>query len=235
MLLKTNLHFHTSDDPHHSNIKYSTFEGIDKASKFGFDVLALTCHTEYVLTDEHIKYAEEKGILLLPGIEINIGENENDGRHLLIINCDKSAENIKTFKDLEIYKKENPHIFVIAPHPFFPSFSKQESLMEYTKKYSHLFDAVEHSWFYSNLINRNLPSQKFAEENNLPFVATSDTHFFNFLNTDYCNIEAEEKTPKSIFNAIQKGSFENVTRPKKLIKEMFFIYGTFSLKERPKT
>ncbi|MGM0629184.1 MAG: PHP-associated domain-containing protein [Patescibacteria group bacterium] len=231
MLLKTNLHFHANTDPEHQNIEYDVFEGIEKAADLGFHVLALTCHGKYALNGDHIEYAESKGVLMLSGIEANIGEKENENRHLIILNCDKDAERIRTFKDLEKYKKNNPHIFVLAPHPFFPYFPKQQSLMKYTYKYSHLFDAVEHSWFYSKIINKNLPAQQFAKEKNLPLVATSDTHFFDFLDTDYCLIEAKNKTPEDVFNAIRKRSFKNVTRPKKLLKEMIFTYGSFHFKK----
>ncbi|MGM0482774.1 MAG: PHP-associated domain-containing protein [Patescibacteria group bacterium] len=231
MLLKTNLHFHANTDPEHQNIEYDVFEGIEKAAELGFHVLALTCHGKCALNGDHRKYAESKGVLMLSGIEVNIGEKKNESRHLIILNCKKDAERIRTFKDLEKYKKDNPHIFIIAPHPFFPYFPKQQSLMEYTHKYSHLFDAVEHSWFYCKLINKNLPAQEFAKENNLPLVATSDTHFFDFLDTDYCLIEAESKTPEGVFNAIRKRSFKNVTRPKKLLKEMILTYGSFHFKK----
>lgn len=233
MILKTNLHFHANEDPTHS-IEYSVLEGIDYASKLDFQVLALTCHNKVALIEEHKKYALSKNILLISGVEINIGEKPEDGRHLLILNCDKEAEEIKTFQDLEIYKKNHPEIFVIAPHPFFPSFFKKQSLLEYTDKYIHLFDAIEHSWFYSKLINKNIPAVKLAQKRNKPLISTSDTHFMDFLDTDYCLIETEEKTPEAIFQSLKKHTFKNVTRPKKLLKEMIWTLGSFYIKNNTK-
>ena len=229
MILKTNLHFHTNDDPQHI-IDYDTYVGIEKASELGFEVLALTCHDRVVFNKEYEEYADSKGVLLIPGIELYVGEEIKEGRHLLVLNCDKSAEEIDTLKDLERYKKENPDIFVIAPHPFFPTFTKKQSLMEYTERNSHLFDAIEHSWFYSNLIDKNIPARELAKKKALPLIATSDTHFLDFMDTDYCLIETEEKTKKAIFRSLKKGTFRNVTRPKKLLTELIPVYGSFCLK-----
>ena len=229
MLLKTNFHFHTNEDPAH-RIDYGITEGIDRASELGFKVLALTCHGKVVFKKEHGDYALSKDILLISGIEIEISEDGSNGRHLLILNCGKEAEGIKTFKDLEEYRKNSPEMFVIAPHPFFPSLSGKQSLLEYTERYLHLFDALEHSWFYSKMLNKNVQAQKLSKERSVPLVATSDTHFFNFLDTDYCLIEAKEMSTEAIFSAIKEGSFENVTRAKKLISEMLIPYGRFYLK-----
>ncbi len=230
MILKTNLHFHTGDDPEDS-LGYDTKEGIDKASELGFDVLALTCHNKVIHTKEYEKYATSKGILLISGIELNVGEEEKEYRHLIVLNCSKDAEKIDTFADLEKYKKNNPEIFVLAPHPYYPGIVRKTSLMEYAEMYSHLFDAIEHSWFYSKHINRNKPAEKLSKKVGLPMVATSDTHFFDFLDTDYCLIEAREKTPRAVFEGIRRGSFKNVSRPKKLIREMSLCYGSYLFKK----
>ncbi len=228
MLLKTSLHFHTNEDPE-DVIDHSTEEGIDTASNLGFDVLALTCHGKVIHSKEHEEYAESKGILLIPGIELNIGERMNEKRHLIVLNCEKDAEGIDTFKDLENYKKDHPYIFVIAPHPYYPDILSRPSLMEYAERYAHLFDAIEHSWFYSKYINKNKKAEKLAKEKNLPLVATSDTHFFEFLDTDYCVVEAERKTPEAVFESIKKGKFSNVTRAKRSFGEMCMPYGTHVL------
>lgn len=229
MILKSNLHFHTNDDPTH-NIEYNTIEGIDKAADLGFQVLALTCHEKVIYNNDYKRYANSKNILLIPGVELNVGENKKEGRHLLILNCSKEVEDIETLRDLEKYKKENPGIFVMAPHPYFPSFTKKQSLMEYTEKYSHLFDAIEHSWFYSTLINKNIPAKNLAQKKNISFIATSDTHFFNFMDTDYCLIETENKTKEDVIWSLKKGSFRNITRPKKILRELVIVYGSFCIK-----
>lgn len=229
MLLKASLHFHTADDPH-DYVPYSTKEGIDYAHTHGFSVLALTCHNHVAWTPAYAAYAEERDITLISGIECDIGEMPGEKRHLVILNCEKDAEQIHTFRDLAEYKKVHPDIFVIAPHPFYPHIGKTISLLEYTEKYTHLFDAIEHSWFYSRISNKNLPAEEVAGRHNLPLVATSDAHVLDFFDTDYCVIDAPDRTPAAMFSALRAGSFKNVTRPKKVFRE--FMLPVFLLMVR---
>jgi predicted metal-dependent phosphoesterase TrpH len=229
MLLKANLHFHTGDDPN-DYVAYSTKEGIDWAAALGFKVLALTCHNKVALTPEYAVYADERGITLLSGIECGIGETAGEGRHVVLLNCDRDAESIRTFRDLEQYKKEHLDVFVLAPHPYYPHLGSTISLMEYTDRYAHLFDAVEHSWFYSKHFNKNKPAIEAAKRHSLPIVATSDTHFMDFLDTDYCIVEADTRTPNAIFDSLRAGSFRNVTRPKRFVSELVIPFGMHEFK-----
>lgn len=227
MRIKANLHFHTADDPE-EHIPYSTKEGLDRAAGLGFTALALTCHNKVVWTPEYATYAKERGVTLISGIEIYIGEKAGEKRHLVLLNCNQAAERVRTFKDLEQYKKSHPEVFVLVPHPFYPHIGRTISMMEYTERYAHLFDAIEHSWFYTTRINKNIPAQKAAERLSLPLVATSDTHAMDFFDTDYCNIEADDSSPKAILEALRAGTFENVTRPKKFISEFVLPMAKFT-------
>jgi hypothetical protein len=228
MKIKTNLHFHTGDDDM-DPIDYSTLEGIDKAAELGFGALALTCHQKCAWTEEYFQYAEKKGVLLISGIEIFIGESlANSKRHTLVLNGNKGMENIRTFKELELYKHSHPEIFVIAAHPYFYG---HFSLHEMLEKHIGLYDAIEQSWFYSKLFNRNTKGRKIAEKHKLPFVSTSDAHYFDFLDKNYCIIDAPEKTPAALFSALRAGHFENVTSPRNFWLDMVWKQGGFFLKE----
>lgn len=224
MKIKTNFHFHTHDDPR-DTVEYTMEEGIDRAAIYGFGAVAVTCHQKFAWTKEYAKYAESRNILLIPGIEVYMDEVKGTwGKHVLILNAAKEAENVRTFQELAEYKRAHPESFVIAPHPYFYG---NFSLHEFLEKYIHLFDAVEHSWFYSRFFNRNKKGRAVAEKYNLPFIATSDTHFFDFLNTDYAIIDAEEKTPEAIFEALRKRKFMNVTARKSFFKDMVWKEGKF--------
>ena len=178
MQIKTNLHFHTGDD-RQDHISYSTKEGIDQAVSLGFGALAITCHQYFAWTPEYAEYAKSKGLLFIPGIELYLGETMADSvRHCLVLNATKDIENVRTFEQLAVYKKAHPEIFIMAPHPYFYG---NISLKEFLEKYIHFFDAIEQSWFYSRLFNRNIKAEKTAKKYKLPFVSTSDTHFFDFL------------------------------------------------------
>jgi len=206
MLLKTNLHFHTNDDPvERAFIKYNSFEAVDEAAAKGFEVLAFTLHNLFHFPAELVEYAKGKNILLIPGIEKTI-----EGRHVLILNADKSSEQIETFADLTHYRAVKKDIFVIAPHPFFyGNISLKEKLAEHFQ----LFDAIEHSWFYTRFFNRNKQGEKLAKQYGLPFVALSDTHKFCLLENSYAVIDAKEKTTEAVFEAIRARAFENKTKP----------------------
>ena len=80
--LKVDLHTHTAEDPY-EKISYNAFQLIDRASHEGFDALAITNHNVVTYNKELVKYAENKGILLIPGIEATFSMG-----HVLIINPD---------------------------------------------------------------------------------------------------------------------------------------------------
>ncbi len=231
MQIKTNFHFHTSDDPR-DPVGYTIEEGIDRAASHDFSVLAVTCHQKFAWTQSAFEHAENRGILLIPGIELYVDEARGTwGRHVLLINVPKEAakeaESVRTFEELAKYKSAHPESFIIAPHPYFYG---NFSLHEFLEKYIHLFDAVEHSWFYSQFFNRNRRGREIAEKYDLPFVATSDTHFFDFLNSDYAVIDAGEKTAEALFDALRKKKYRNVTSQKKFLKDMVWKEGKFIMK-----
>ncbi|MFA5831832.1 MAG: PHP domain-containing protein [Candidatus Paceibacterota bacterium] len=224
MKIKTNLHFHTADDPG-DPISYSTKEGIDKAVSLGFGAIAITCHQKFAWTEEYAEYAKSKGLVFIPGIEIYIGETMADSfRHLLILNATPESENVRTFAELSSYKKEHPESFIMAAHPYFYG---KICLKEFLEKYIGLFDAIEQSWFYSRLFDRNIKGEATAKKYKLPFVSTSDTHFFDFLNENYCTVDAESATPEAIFAAIRAGKFENTTSRRNFWKDMVWQQGKF--------
>lgn len=215
MRFKTNLHFHTADDPQDA-IPYTLYEGIDAAKAHGFHAIALTCHQAFIHKPEYDAYAAERGILLIPGVERTL-----EGRHVLILNPDSDVERVKTLAELESYKKTHPNIFIIAPHPFLYGPS---CLKERLEPSIHLFDAIEHSWFYSKWFNRNKKAEAVAKKYRLPYIATSDTHILDVLPTSYAVIDAKEKTIPALFEAIRNGSFENTSPPQPFWRGMVTGY-----------
>lgn len=221
MKIKTNLHFHTADDPE-DLIQYTFEEGIDRAASLGFGALALTCHNFFAWRKEYDAYARSKGIILIPGIELSIKTGDNfHGRHTVVLNCTKEAEQIRTFADLAEYKSKHPEIFVLAPHPYH---SKERCLNDYLEKNIKLFDAIEWSWFYSRLFNRNRRAERIARKYNLPYIATSDTHMFDFINESYAVVESDERSARAVLRAIREGNFTNASSPRKFFKDLIWAY-----------
>lgn len=240
MLLKSNLHFHTAEDPH-DIVEYSLKEGIDYAASLNFDVLAVTCHNYFAWTQAHADYAQEKGVLLVPGIELTVGEEKKfkrngyrKGYHVVVINADKSAEDVHTFRELEEYKdKRGREIAIIAAHPYFyGNFSLKERL----EKYAYLFDAIEHSWFYSRIFNRNEKARKASLKLELPLLATSDTHYFHrkHMEKNYAMLDVDERTVPAVVFAVKNGDIENVTKPSNTIIDMFLLQFFFQISKEIK-
>jgi len=218
MMLKASLHTHTIEDKMDGYIiKYNVYQLIDWAAFLNFKVLGLTCHKKFIYREDYVSYAASKGILLLLGIELNMRKKlkRND---LIVLNVDPkeagAVEKINTFETLSAYKNQHPEIFVLAAHPL----ADRRFSMGKKKFINHmdLFDGVEHCWYYSRrLVNPNKKAKKITQLYNKPFVATSDTHFLKYFNTDYILVEAERQEPASFFAAIRRGEFTNVTKPKK--------------------
>jgi predicted metal-dependent phosphoesterase TrpH len=199
MILKTNLHFHTKEDG--KDVSYDIYKAINYAKAHNFDVLAYTSHKKFLFQEKYADYAAEKGILLIPGIEMNVKK-----RHIVVLNCDKNIKNVKNFQDLADYKKRYPQIFILAPHPFVFSY---KSLFSNLLKNIDLFDAIEMTVFSNKIFNFNKKAAEIALKYKKPFIATSDTHFLENMEKGYALIDTVEKTPKAIFSAIGGGKFEN--------------------------
>ena len=107
-MLKSDLHTHCRCKT--EKLDYTSKELIKNAAKLGYEVLAITNHN-YNQYDKVKWYAKKHGILLIPGVEINIGM-----KHVVILNT-KKGENLKNYRDLEKLKQEG--VFLLAPHAFF--------------------------------------------------------------------------------------------------------------------
>ncbi|MDD5032954.1 MAG: PHP domain-containing protein [Candidatus Pacebacteria bacterium] len=205
--VKAGFHIHTGDDVI-DNLSYSTYDLIDTAKKMNFDAIALTFHENVLEHEKYERYAEyaaDKNILLIRGIEADI-----EGKDVVILNCPENAEDIKNFEELREYKKQNPQIFVFAPHPFVPD---SKSLFQLLEKNIDIFDAIELSIFSNETFNFNEKAEKIAEKYNKQLIATADVHFQGMLNRGYVILNVEEKTPEKIFQRIKSGKIENRLDP----------------------
>ena len=119
-------------------------------------------------------------------------------------------------------KKE--HNLVIAPHPFYPHPS---ALQNKLYKNLDLFDAIEHSHFYTKKINFNHRAVQLAKEKFLPLVGTSDTHFLFQFNTTYSFIDSK-KDVDSVLKAIKKGNVQVQTKPLSYLTFARIVFNCFS-------
>jgi len=200
--LKADLHLHTAEDPL-DHVRYTAKELITRAADEGFGVISITNHHQMTFNQDLSFYAQERGILLIPGIEMTIRR-----RHVLVLN----PPPYKMCSDFySLSKLRRPETLIIAPHPYFPG---TYSLNGYLMKYLNLFDALEYCHFYSPMINFNQKAVEVSRSFGFPLVGNSDAHFLSQLGTTYSLIYAE-KNLDAIFAAIRQNKVKVVTRPLK--------------------
>lgn len=220
-MLKTSLHVHVRGD-HDDYILYTPEKLIDHAAKLGYEVIAFTCHERVVYTKKLADYARDKGILLIPGIELNLGG------HVLVLNADRHAQEIKTLDDLRAYRRDRPEIFTIAAHPFFPEHTRRRlCFREKIHENIDCFDGIEHSWFYSKTINFNKKAQALAEQHKLPYIATADAHRLDMLHNGHVLVDAV-KNIESVLEALREHRFTSVAVPQSLLG-MAWTFGRMQL------
>ena len=203
--LKADLHLHTAEDPL-DHVRYTAKELISKAADERFDVISITNHHQMTFNQDLLSYAQQRGILLIPGIEMTIRR-----RHVLVLNPPPH----KTCPDfLSLSKLRRPETLIIAPHPYFPG---TYSLNGYLLKHLNLFDALEYCHFYSPMINFNQRALEVCQVFGFPLIGNSDAHFLSQLGTTYSLIHAERNL-ESIFAAIRGNQVEVVTRPLKTLE-----------------
>jgi predicted metal-dependent phosphoesterase TrpH len=197
--LKADLHLHTAEDPL-DDVRYTGKDLISKAADDGFDVIAITNHHRTTFNEELLSHAREKGILLIPGVELTIQR-----RHVLVLN---PPGQVKCLDFPSLSKLRRSETLIITPHPYFPG---TYSLNGYLLQHIGLFDALEYCHFYSQTINFNLKAEAVSDYFGLPLIGNSDAHFLSQLGSTYSLIYAE-KNLESVFAAIRQKKLKIVSR-----------------------
>jgi predicted metal-dependent phosphoesterase TrpH len=201
-MLKVELHTHTADDPL-DTIPFTTRELIDRAVALRYDALAITLHDRQLDVTPFVRYAEERGLVLIPGVERAI-----EGCHVLLLNFGDASEDVRTFSDLERLTQGHAGL-VVAPHPFFPA---RTSLLHRLFRHGDLFDAVEYNAMFTTSLNFNLPAERWAARHGKPMVGNGDVHRLVQLGTTYSMVDAEPD-PEAICAAIRAGRVHVVKSP----------------------
>jgi predicted metal-dependent phosphoesterase TrpH len=164
-------------------------------------VLAITCHEACLHRPELERYAAERDLVLIPGIELNV-----EGKHVLMLNPDEEQVQIRSFDALREMRGRGE--FTIAPHPYYPSLS---SLGRKLVENIDLFDAVEFCSFYYPLFSFNRKAVAVAERYGKPLLGTSDTHFMPY-EARTCTLVEAEPTRESVMAALREGRVRLRTR-----------------------
>jgi predicted metal-dependent phosphoesterase TrpH len=203
--LKADFHTHTAEDPRDC-IRYSSEDLIDAVAQEGLGVLAITCHEKLVRREGLSDYARQRGVLLIPGIELSV-----EGKHVLILNPDEAHLRAGSFAELRATGRRDA-VF-IAPHPFYPSWT---SLNRAFLRHSDLFDAIEYCNAYYWGLNFNRRAEKASQDLGLPMVGTSDTHGLPYQASTFTWVESEP-TVAGVLGAIRAGRVTVETRPCRLV------------------
>ena len=199
--LKADLHLHTCEGPE-TIVQWTPRELIDLAAQAGYQVLSFTDHERQTYDLSLARYAQDRGIVLIPGVEATV-----EGHHVLLYNFSCSPKDLRTFRDIRRCKE--PTSLVVAPHPFFPgSTSLRWRLLEQLD----VFDAVEYSHFYTTWIDYNRRMLPLARGYDLPLLGSSDAHLPCQLGTTYSLIQAEPR-PEAVIDAVRAGRVRVVSRP----------------------
>lgn len=212
-MLKVDFHTHTNYiqgyEGHHS-----PKELIDRAKELGFDVLCITEHGsfswygykeyfDYIKTYNDFKdYAKSRGVLLISGVEIEIG-----GKEVLLINFKGDVKKLNKFSDLDGLGKD---VLVIAPHAFYYFRNcLKKKLVENISR----FDAVEYNHFYCRFFNvPNWRAVRVAEKFGKVLVGSSDAHRLYQFGKTYSLVDSS-KDVKSIVKAVKSGKVKVVSKP----------------------
>jgi len=196
-VVKLELHTHTDEDPA-DRISHSTRQLIDHAASLGYTALAVTLHDRYFDPAPHAAYARDRNVVLLAGIERNIGR-----RHVLLVNFPVTCAGVRTFEDIARLKQRYGGL-VVAPHPFYPIPS---ALGRDLDRHPSVFDAVEINAMYTRLVDFNRRAVRWASAHGKTLVGNTDLHLLEQMGTTYSLVDAEPEAD-AICEAIRAGRVE---------------------------
>jgi predicted metal-dependent phosphoesterase TrpH len=216
-MLRVDLHHHIDADPVDGRfVRHSAGALIDRAAAAGLQVLAITCHESVPYDGDVTRYAAQRGVLLLHGMEATV-----EGHHVLLLNFPEFPPGVCSIE--EIAARKTRDAMVIAPHPFYPV---GMGMGDTLAKYPGIFDAVEFSGLYTPLTRRfNRRAADYARHGAMSVVGNSDTHFLWQLGRTYTLVDAPAE-PAAVIQALRHGRVQLVTRPLSWVHVVRFIVGS---------
>jgi predicted metal-dependent phosphoesterase TrpH len=201
MWLKADLHLHTNEGPE-GFVRWTPAELIDLAAQAGYQVLSFTDHDRVTYSPGLARYARDRGIVLIPGVEATI-----EGCHILLYNFPCPPDTLRSFADIRRHKGSDT--LVVAPHPFYPG---PTSLRRRLHEHLDLFDAIEYCHFYTSWLDGNRRAFRLAADRGLPLLGGSDAHLPCQFRTTYSLVESDSN-PEGVLTAIRAGRVRVVSRP----------------------
>ncbi len=195
-IYRVDFHHHVKGDPV-DFLHYTAIDLIDAAVVHRIDVLAITPHGVVFHDPQARAYAEQKGVLLIFGVEKRI-----EGKEVLLLNViPDEIPAVMSFADLKrLRAQKGEELLVVAPHPFYPTNSCMGEAMD---SYADLLDGVEYAHLHLPFYNPNDRAVEWARERGKPLLANSDTHSLFMIGRNYSEVESDDLRIESIFKAIR--------------------------------
>jgi len=198
---RVELHSHCQGDPIDS-LPHTIFEHIDQAKKVGLDAIAITWHRSICSDPEPYAYAQKQGILLISGMEAEIGR-----KHLVVLGVEKGdLPGLTSWEEIRALRARKPGVVVVAPHPFYPHPSCLGNEMT---RHADCIDAVEwcslHAHWLPSRVSPNLRAARWAQRHGKPLLACSDAHALYSIGRNASTVEADDLTSPAILDAVRAG------------------------------
>jgi predicted metal-dependent phosphoesterase TrpH len=199
---RVELHSHCKGDPVDTYLSHTIFEHIDRAKEVGLDAIAVTWHQKICAVPEAFAYAQERGVLLIGGMEADV-----DRRHLIVLNLTEGdLPSEPTWSQIRALRARKPEVLVMAPHPFYPH---PCCLGKTMTGHDDCIDAVEwcfiHVGWLPGRVNPNLRAAHWAHQHGKTLIACSDAHSLSAIGRNASTVEAEELSPEALFAGIRAG------------------------------
>ncbi len=204
-MIKIDLHMHSGEDPY-DGLRYPATALIDKAAALDFGAIAITLHDKVLDTPRLHAYARERGVLLIPAVELRMQKVD-----VLVYNVtQEEADTIHSFDDLRrLRARRGEEILTVAPHPYFPI---GHALKHHLERYIELFDAIEHAQVHLPWLNFNRQARRIANYYHKPMIANSDAHNLWMFGRHFTRVGAAAEM-MAIFHAIRENHLEWVSPP----------------------
>lgn len=187
--MKCDLHVHTCYSYDSTSLPKQI---VDAAIQKGIDCLAITDHEEIKGASETIKYALNKSLLIIPGIEVKSREGD-----ILGLNIEKTIPKGLSAKETIMRIKEQGGMAIIA-HPFAMFYPFKGDLKDFLSDIDgiEVLNASMFSWENKKALN-------FVKKYNLCFTAGSDAHSPDLIGSAYLEIPGENLSIEQVLEAIK--------------------------------
>jgi predicted metal-dependent phosphoesterase TrpH len=214
---RVDLHNHCQGDPV-DPLTHTIFEHIDQARKVGLDAIAMTWHRRVCSDAAAFDYARERGLLLIPGMEAEVG-----GKHVVIVGLrDGDLPGRTNWDEIRALRARKPGVIVMAAHPFYPHPS---CLNRRINEGIDCIDVVEwcslHVNWLPSRVSPNLRAARWAQRHGKPLMACSDAHSPAAIGRTPSTVEAEALTEEAILDAVRAG---RISFPRHSMEVGAFLY-----------